>query len=122
MLLPQSLLCQLTWTILSAAGHRGAQGCAKLREKPASPQTTTLCQFFLGIPCKSHSRGMQNHWETSLKSLLFKMIPPALLSQVVIKNYSPLLISKGQLDNDPIRRISCSRGFSLFQESTTTDL
>lgn len=130
-----SPFCQLSGDLLrSSAGCAAPQGlpgtgmlqsaqnkhqsCAK--KQPALDHN--ILPHFLGVLCRLHRLGTENHWEMSLISLLFKMISPAFSSQLVIKNYSPPLNSKGRLKNYSKGKLSYSEGFSLLQEEAIIDL
>lgn len=94
------------------------QSCVKKR--PALDHN--ILPHLLGVLCRLHRLGTENHWEMSLISLLFKMISPAFSSQLVIKNYSPPLNSKGRLKNHSKGKLSYSEGCSLLQEEAIIDL
>ena len=88
-----SPFCQLPRDLLlSSAGYtapRGLPGTGMLSAVQNKHQSCVKHQpaldhnilpHLLGIPGRLHRLGTENHWEMSLKSLLFKIISPAFSS------------------------------------------
>lgn len=123
-----SLFCQLPRDpLLSGAGCHGPTGLpgtgmlsavqnkdqSYVKKQPALDHN--ILPHLFGIPCRLHKLGTENHREES-KSLLFKMISPAFSSQLVIKNYSTPLNSKGHLKNYSKGSYPISKDFPSYRK------